>query len=114
MPSPGRPPIRRFDNLLSLDAGQQAVGRLRVYTTGVTHLQRPRAEGLGDIAFFAVFLVYVWVGIDTRLIYHCQGPVFSTIPGFFDNFLKYPAVRRTIFTRSLCKPMLHGGGGPSS
>jgi hypothetical protein len=54
------------------------------------HLQRPRAERLGDVAFFAVFLVYVWVGLDTRLIYHWQGPVFSTIPGFLDDFLKYP------------------------
>ena len=54
------------------------------------HLERPRADRLGDAAFFAVFLVYVWVGIDTRLIYHWQGPVFSTIPGFLDDFLKYP------------------------
>lgn len=43
-----------------------------------------------DTAFFAVFLVCVWLGIDTRLIYHWQGPVFSTIPGFLDEFLKYP------------------------
>jgi hypothetical protein len=53
-------------------------------------LQRPCAERLGDIAFFAVFLAYVWVGIDTRLIYHWQGTVFSTIPGFLNDFLKYP------------------------
>ena len=53
-------------------------------------LERPRAERVGDIAFFAVFLAYVWVGIDTRLMYHWQGPVFSTIPGFLDDFLKYP------------------------
>ncbi len=54
------------------------------------YLERPRAERLVDVAFFALFLVYVWLGIDTRLIYHWQGPVFSTIPGFFDDFLKYP------------------------
>jgi len=47
-------------------------------------------ERVQDIAFFTVLLVYVWAGIDTRLIYHWQGPVFSTMPGFVNDFLKYP------------------------
>ena len=43
-----------------------------------------------DAAFFAGFSIYVWAGIDTRLIYHWQGPVFTTMPGFLGEFLKYP------------------------
>lgn len=43
-----------------------------------------------DGAFFAALLAYVWAGIDPRLIYHWQGPVFYTYPGFIDEFLKYP------------------------
>jgi hypothetical protein len=42
------------------------------------------------VAFFAAFAIYAWAGIDTRLIYHWQGPVFTTIPGFPGEFLKYP------------------------
>ena len=53
-------------------------------------VQRLTAARVQDIAFFAVFLAYAWVGIDTRLIYHWQGPVFSTLPGFLDSFLTYP------------------------
>jgi hypothetical protein len=33
-----------------------------------------------DVAFSAAFAVHVWAGIDTRLIYQWQGPVFSTMP----------------------------------
>ncbi len=51
---------------------------------------RPSAARTRDIAFFAVLLSYLWVGVDTRLIYHWQGPVFYTFPGFVDEFLKYP------------------------
>jgi hypothetical protein len=43
-----------------------------------------------DAAFFAAFAIYAWAGIDTRLIYHWQGPVFTTMPGFLGEFLKYP------------------------
>jgi hypothetical protein len=43
-----------------------------------------------DVAFFAAFAMYAWAGIDTRLIYHWQGPVFTTIPRFLSEFLKYP------------------------
>ena len=53
-------------------------------------IPRPEGARVRDIAFFAVFLVYAWAGIDTRLIYHWQGPVFYTMPGFADEFLKYP------------------------
>ncbi|MGA2270631.1 MAG: DUF6057 family protein [Bryobacteraceae bacterium] len=53
-------------------------------------IPRPAGARVRDIAFFAVFLVYVWAGIDARLIYHWQGPVFYTMPGFVDEFLKYP------------------------
>ena len=34
-----------------------------------------------DAAFFAAFAIYAWAGIDTRLIYHWLGPVFTTMPG---------------------------------
>ena len=54
------------------------------------NIRRPTAQGRLDIAFFAMFLVYAWVGIDTRLIYHWEGPVFSTIPGFLNEQLKHP------------------------
>jgi hypothetical protein len=54
------------------------------------NLSRPSAARIRDVAFFAVFLGYAWAGIDTRLIYHWQGPVFSTVPGFAGEFLKYP------------------------
>jgi hypothetical protein len=52
--------------------------------------QRPNAAAVQNIAFFAMVLAYAWDGIDTRLIYHWQGPVFSTIPGFLIEFLKRP------------------------
>lgn len=53
-------------------------------------VQWPSAARTRDIAFFAVLLSYLWAGIDTRLIYHWQGPVFYTFPEFVDEFLKYP------------------------
>ena len=56
----------------------------------VMSIPRPAAARVRDVAFFAIFLVYAWVGIDTRLIYHWQNPVFYTTPGFFQDFLKYP------------------------
>jgi hypothetical protein len=43
-----------------------------------------------DAAFFALFLAYTWLGMDPRLMYHWQLPVFSTIPGFASSFLQYP------------------------
>jgi hypothetical protein len=43
-----------------------------------------------DAVFLAAFLAYIWVGIDPRLIYHCQRPIFYTSPGFLDEFLRYP------------------------
>ncbi|MBZ5582206.1 MAG: DUF6057 family protein, partial [Acidobacteriia bacterium] len=52
--------------------------------------QSPGAARMRDLAFFGVFLVYAWAGIDTRLIYHWQGPVFSTLPGFYRDFLAHP------------------------
>jgi hypothetical protein len=53
-------------------------------------VQAPGAARIQDILFFTIFLLYVWAGIDTRLIHHWQGPVFYTMPGFIDEFLKYP------------------------
>ena len=43
-----------------------------------------------DAAFLAACLAYIWAGIDPRLIYHCQRPIFYTSPGFLDQFLRYP------------------------
>ena len=54
------------------------------------YIRRPTLPGMRDVAFFAAFAIYAWAGIDTRLIYHWQGPVFTTIPGFSGEFLKYP------------------------
>jgi len=53
-------------------------------------IQSPLATRMQDLSFFAVVLVFAWAGIDTRLIYHWQGPVFYTFPGFLNDFLKYP------------------------
>ena len=64
---------------------------LKRYTSQLLKaVPRPSAARTRDIAFFAVLLSYLWVGVDTRLIYHWQGPVFYTFPGFVDEFLKYP------------------------
>jgi hypothetical protein len=62
----------------------------RFYTTLAMNIRRPMLPGMRDVAFFAAFAIYAWAGIDTRLIYHWQGPVFTTIPGFLGEFLKYP------------------------
>jgi len=43
-----------------------------------------------DAVFLAACLAYVWAGIDPRLIYHCQRPIFYTYPGFLNDFLRYP------------------------
>ena len=43
-----------------------------------------------DVAFLGAFMLYAWAGIDPRLIYHWQAPVFTTIPGFFGEFARYP------------------------
>ncbi len=51
---------------------------------------RPDAARWRDIAFFAAFLVYVGAGLNPRLVFHWQGPVFSTVPGFASQFLRYP------------------------
>ncbi len=51
---------------------------------------RPDAARWRDIAFFAAFLVYVGAGLDPRLVFHWQGPVFSTVPDFASPFLGYP------------------------
>ncbi len=51
---------------------------------------RSMAARVRDLAFFAVFFTYVWVGIDTRLTLNWQGRVFSTMPGFLGGFLAYP------------------------
>jgi hypothetical protein len=61
-----------------------------MYTTLVMKMRPPGGDGIRDIFFFIVFAAYVWVGIDPRLIYHWQAPVFYTMPGFLDEFLKYP------------------------
>lgn len=53
-------------------------------------LRRPPAAIVHDAVFLAACLAYVWVGIDPRLIYHCQRPIFYTSPGFLDEFLRYP------------------------
>jgi hypothetical protein len=45
---------------------------------------------LQDVAFFAVFLAYVWAGIDTRLILHWQGTTFYATSAYLAGFLKYP------------------------
>src|ERR1035437_2127933 len=62
----------------------------RFYTTLAKNTRRPMLPGMRDVAFFAAFAIYAWAGIDTRLIYHWQGPVFTTMPGFLGEFLKYP------------------------
>lgn len=54
------------------------------------YFRRPAALAMRDVAFLAAFMVYAAAGIDPRLIFHWQGPVFTTIPGFLDEFLKYP------------------------
>ncbi len=51
---------------------------------------RPPAARLLDGAFFAGFLAYAYAGIDARVLYHWQRPVFYTTPGFAGEFLKYP------------------------
>jgi hypothetical protein len=43
-----------------------------------------------DVGCVALLLAYAWAGIDTRLIHHGQGLVFSTAPGFAGDFLKHP------------------------
>ena len=53
-------------------------------------IRRPSAAIVHDAVFLAACLAYVWVGIDPRLIYHCQRPIFYTSPGFLDEFLRYP------------------------
>ncbi len=53
-------------------------------------IRRPPAAIVHDALFLAACLAYIWVGIDPRLIYHCQRPIFYTSPGFLDEFLRYP------------------------
>lgn len=53
-------------------------------------IRRPSAAIVHDAVFLAACLAYIWVGIDPRLIYHCQRPIFYTSPGFLDEFLRYP------------------------
>jgi len=53
-------------------------------------IRRPTAARMHDAAFLAACLAYVWAGIDPRLIYHCQRPIFYTYPGFLNEFLTYP------------------------
>ena len=53
-------------------------------------IRRPPAARVQDAAFLAACLAYIWAGIDPRLIYHCQRPIFYTSPGFLDEFLRYP------------------------
>jgi hypothetical protein len=53
-------------------------------------IRRPPAARVQDAAFLAACLAYVWAGIDPRLIYHWQRPIFYTSPGFVDEFLRYP------------------------
>jgi hypothetical protein len=53
-------------------------------------LRRPPAGRLLDVAFFAGFLAYAYFGIDTRLIYHWQAPMFYMTRSFAAEFLKYP------------------------
>jgi hypothetical protein len=52
-------------------------------------VRRTAAMGMRDAVFCAAFLVYAGVWIDPRLIFHYQGPVFTTIPGFAADFLRY-------------------------
>ena len=56
----------------------------------IQEARRSLAARTQDLAFFALFLTYVWAGVDPRLIYQWQAPVFSTIPGFLSEFLTYP------------------------
>jgi len=53
-------------------------------------IRRPAAARIQDAVFLAACLAYIWAGIDPRLIYHCQRPIFYTSPGFLDEFLRYP------------------------
>ncbi len=52
--------------------------------------RRPPAGWLLEVAFFAGFLAYTLLGIDSRLIHHWQAPVFFMTAGFAAEFLKYP------------------------
>jgi hypothetical protein len=52
--------------------------------------RRPPAGRVLDAAFFAGLLAYVYFGIDTRLIYHWQAPVFYMTAAFAAEFLRYP------------------------
>jgi hypothetical protein len=56
----------------------------------VMKFQRPSAGRLLDVAFWAGFLVYLYSGIDTRLIFHWQAPAFYMTTEFAGGFLKYP------------------------
>jgi hypothetical protein len=60
------------------------------WTLHPVNTHRPTAGGVQNLLFFAVFLAYVWAGVDPRLIYQWQAPVSSTIPGFLSEFLTYP------------------------
>jgi hypothetical protein len=51
--------------------------------------RRPPAGWLPDGAFFAGFLAYAIIGLDTRLVFHWQSPVFYLTSEFFLPFLKY-------------------------
>jgi hypothetical protein len=53
-------------------------------------IRRLPAARVQDAAFLAACLAYIWAGIDPRLIYHWQRPIFYTSPGFLDEFLRYP------------------------
>jgi Family of unknown function (DUF6057) len=53
-------------------------------------IRRPPAARMHDAVFLAACLAYIWAGIDPRLIYHCQRPIFYSSPGFLDEFLRYP------------------------
>ena len=42
-----------------------------------------------SLIFFVLFYLYLWLGVDLRLIYYGAG-VITNFPAFFRTFLSYP------------------------
>jgi len=58
--------------------------------SSISWLRRPAPAIDWDIATLGAVLAYTWCCIDTRLIQHCQGPVFYAAAWFAGRFLTYP------------------------
>jgi Family of unknown function (DUF6057) len=55
-----------------------------------SRIPRQASPVIWDIAIVASVLAYCWCCTDTRLIYHCSGPVFYSTAWFVGRFLTYP------------------------